>query len=117
MKTEIHRGLSMRFPLSNSAAWLPWALAWVATAASAQTSWTEPAKSRGSVLSELQYVSAFRNYQPYADQPVQPWREANDRVGQIGGWRVYAREAAMSRSKQESPVTDFRTGAGEKVKP
>lgn len=117
MNTEIHRGLSMRFPFSNSAAWLSWVLAWIATAASAQSSLTEPAQSRSSVPGELEYVSAFRNYQPYADQAVQPWREANDRVGQIGGWRVYAREAALSRSKQESPATDSRTGAGEKVKP
>lgn len=40
----------------------------------------------------LSYDSAVAGYQPYADQPVQSWREANDRAGRIGGWRAYARE-------------------------
>ena len=39
------------------------------------------------------YRSAFDGYRNHADQPVGSWREANDRVGRIGGWRAYAREA------------------------
>ena len=39
------------------------------------------------------YRSALEGYQRYSDEPVQPWRESNDNVGKIGGWRVYAREA------------------------
>ena len=39
------------------------------------------------------YSSAFEGYQPYTEQPVAPWRAANDNVGRIGGWRAYAREA------------------------
>ena len=39
------------------------------------------------------YRSAFDGYRHHADQPVGSWREANDRVGRIGGWRAYAREA------------------------
>ena len=35
----------------------------------------------------------FANYQAYADAPVLPWRESNDRVRQVGGWRAYARQA------------------------
>ena len=35
----------------------------------------------------------FANYQDYADAPVSPWRESNDRVRQVGGWRAYARQA------------------------
>ena len=30
---------------------------------------------------------------PGDDKPV-PWRDANDTVGRIGGWRAYARESA-----------------------
>ncbi len=37
---------------------------------------------------------AFEGYQPFADQPVGGWRQLNDTVGAIGGWRAYAREAA-----------------------
>ncbi|MFN3543281.1 MAG: hypothetical protein ACK4UX_00305 [Thiobacillus sp.] len=35
----------------------------------------------------------FQHYQGWRDEPVQDWRPANDRVGQIGGWRTYLREA------------------------
>lgn len=42
--------------------------------------------------SGMGYRSAFEGYRAFKDQPVQPWREANDLVGQIGGWQAYARE-------------------------
>ena len=35
----------------------------------------------------------FANYQAYVDAPVLLWRESNDRVRQVGGWRAYARQA------------------------
>lgn len=38
------------------------------------------------------YRSAFDGYRPFSEQPLDSWREANDRVGQIGGWQAYARE-------------------------
>ena len=41
------------------------------------------------------FRSAFEGYQPYTEQKMAPWKEANDNVGQIGGWRVYAREASQ----------------------
>lgn len=37
--------------------------------------------------------SAFEGYRPFADEPLTSWRESNDNVGRIGGWRAYAREA------------------------
>jgi hypothetical protein len=37
--------------------------------------------------------SAFEGYQNFADEKVQSWKEANDTVGRIGGWRTYAKEA------------------------
>ena len=40
------------------------------------------------------YRSAFQGYQPYTDEKIAPWRESNDTVGTIGGWRAYAKEAA-----------------------
>ena len=42
------------------------------------------------------YVSALRDYQGFADPSPTPWRELNDRVGQRGGWRAYAREPRAS---------------------
>ncbi len=41
------------------------------------------------------YRPVFEGYQPYTDQPVGNWREANDAVGRAGGWREYAREAEV----------------------
>lgn len=52
-------------------------------AASAPSS--EPAASSA-------YRSAFAGYRAFAEQALTPWRQANDAVGQIGGWQAYARE-------------------------
>lgn len=40
------------------------------------------------------YTSAFRRYRPNADVEVGAWRDLNENVGRIGGWRVYGREAS-----------------------
>lgn len=45
------------------------------------------------------YRSALENYQPYADEKVRPWKEANDAVRAIGGWRTYAKEANEQSGK------------------
>jgi hypothetical protein len=42
----------------------------------------------------LKYRSALEGWRAHAEQPVTPWRDANDLVGRIGGWQAYAREAA-----------------------
>lgn len=41
----------------------------------------------------LEYRSALEGYQSYTDEKLLSWKESNDRVGSIGGWRVYAKEA------------------------
>lgn len=60
------------------------------------------------------YQSSLTRYQRYAEQPVTSWREANDTVNRIGGWRTYAREGrqadapaapASSPSGPASPAT------------
>lgn len=40
------------------------------------------------------YQSALDGYQPFADEKLAPWKESNDNVGRIGGWRAYAKEAS-----------------------
>ncbi|WP_310384361.1 hypothetical protein [Roseateles sp.] len=42
------------------------------------------------------YRSAFQGYRPNTEAEVGSWKEANDRVGSIGGWRVYAKEAQQA---------------------
>ena len=39
------------------------------------------------------FRSAFEGYPAFRDEPVRTWREVNDQVGRIGGWRTYARES------------------------
>lgn len=39
------------------------------------------------------YQSALEGYRPYSDEKVLSWKDSNDMVGKIGGWRVYAKEA------------------------
>jgi hypothetical protein len=39
------------------------------------------------------YRSAFDGYRGFTDEKSVPWREANETVGRIGGWRAYAKEA------------------------
>ncbi len=60
------------------------------TAASAQA---QSAPSWSTSTPTLQYRSALAQYRGFNDQPVTSWVEANDTVGKIGGWRVYAKEA------------------------
>lgn len=39
------------------------------------------------------YRSAFAGFRAFAEQPVGSWRQANEVVSDVGGWRAYAREA------------------------
>ena len=64
---------------------------------------SKPETTNISLPSKLQYKSAISGYQVYADQEVLPWREANDRVGRIGGWRAYAKEAATGQPAPDTP--------------
>lgn len=41
----------------------------------------------------LSYQSSFSQYRRLDDGKLISWRDANDTVTRIGGWRVYAREA------------------------
>jgi hypothetical protein len=52
--------------------------------------------------------SAFEGYRRFDAQTVAPWRESNDTVGRIGGWKVYAREAQQPDAAPSQPAA--RTG-------
>ena len=79
-----------RFQLRLAAAWA----ACTAAAAVAQTQ-AAPAAAAPTVT----YRSTFEGYQPFNDQPVGAWKDANDTVGRIGGWRAYAKEAQAADGK------------------
>lgn len=54
------------------------------------------------------YRSVFTDYRSYSEQAVVSWRESNQLVGDIGGWRSYAREAqsGIASGGSESPSRD-----------
>jgi len=70
----------------------------------------------------LSYASVFKNYHSYRKEEVASWREANDTVGRIGGWRYYLEEAAQSESSappaplpiSHSDESDTHSGHGGK---
>jgi hypothetical protein len=41
----------------------------------------------------VSYTSPIADYQKFSDEKVLPWKAANDKVAEIGGWRAYAKEA------------------------
>lgn len=51
---------------------------------------------------ELVYESSFQNYQRYSASDIQPWKQANDTVKDIGGWREYAKEIAKDQDTKPS---------------
>lgn len=62
---------------------------------------TEPRLPQSTTEQSVQFKSSFSGYVPYSEQSIESWREANDRVGEIGGWRVYAKEAQRARASSE----------------
>ena len=51
------------------------------------------------------YKSPFADYRPLGEDKDTPWRDANETVGKIGGWRAYAREAAEAMKARETVNT------------
>ena len=70
--------------------WLASMTCIVVFGASAQT--TSPAPQPENFRPQA-YRSALADYQPFNDAKLAPWKESNDTVGSVGGWRAYAREA------------------------
>ena len=82
----------MTFSLPYGAGFWLVPLVAVTVTAVAQAQVNTPPESNTASVVGLTYRSALENYQPYSAQQVQPWRESNDNVGRIGGWRAYAKE-------------------------
>lgn len=87
----------------------------------------DPLDPQASVPS-LSYRSSFTQYRGLDDGKPISWREANDTVARIGGWRVYARDAQQPDPASEpksagptpaKPATPVAPSAGsnEKAKP
>jgi len=82
------------------------ALAFLSVDVSAQAvTPSQPPTPESRLPTKLQYKSAIGSYQAYVDQEVLSWREANDRVGRIGGWRAYAKEISTGQPTSEEPTS------------
>jgi hypothetical protein len=56
-------------------------------------------------VAPLTYRSSLGEYRRFdAESPVLGWREANDLVERIGGWRAYAREADAPEPAASAPM-------------
>lgn len=73
----------------------------------------------------ISFQSTLQEYQPFAEEKLGSWREANDNVGRIGGWREYAREGRQPeggapattpspRSGEAPPARDPHAGHGQR---
>jgi len=62
----------------------------------------KPEVSKAEKPIELVYESSFQNYQRYSASDIQTWKQANDTVKDIGGWREYAKEIAQDPDTKPS---------------
>lgn len=60
-----------------------------------------PADAKASVP-PVAHSSPFAGYRPHGEAKPAPWREVNDEVGRIGGWKAYAREAYEAAQAKEA---------------
>ena len=63
----------------------------------------------------VNHRSTLGEYRRLSDGPNLGWREANDAVGRIGGWRAYAREASqpeMPANAASAPSRPMPAGHG-----
>ncbi len=86
------------------------------TAAMAQAPATaprpDPADAKAAVPATL-YASPFAAYRPLGDVSTGKWKDTNDTVGKIGGWKVYSREGQQAGE----PAKPAEAGhAGHKMK-
>ena len=112
----------MKNPLL-AAAWLIAAVAPVLTVvAHAQSAPLAPAGRPDPLHAEAavppaEYHSALTDYRPLAEEKVAPWKETNDTVGRIGGWRVYAREAREAGPAAATTAPDTNPVSSEAAEP
>ena len=66
----------------------------------------DPLDTNAAVL-PLVYRSMFEGYRPNAEAALGAWKDANDNVGRVGGWRVYARQARQPEAPEAATAADI----------
>lgn len=68
-------------------------------------------------ISPLYFRSTYTHYQKFSETPILSWREANDAVEKIGGWRFYAKEVTLPDAADASTDHKNRPQVKEPAKP
>ncbi len=76
----------------------------------------DPADASAPVPS-THYQSPFTDYRVLGDDKHVGWRDANDTVGKIGGWRAYAREASDAAKAREATKAGAAANGGTAKQP
>jgi hypothetical protein len=88
-RTQPTEGLTMKLFLFLCGS----TLAAAASAADAPAAARPDPAAANAPVPPVQYKSPFAGFRALGDDKPVGWRQANDTVNGIGGWRVYAREA------------------------
>ncbi len=83
-----------RVATPDPARWYRWVsitCAWMLTTAVVQAAET-PSMTMDIGAAQPSFL-LFNQYQGWRDEPLQDWAAANRRVGEIGGWLTYLRQA------------------------
>jgi hypothetical protein len=62
------------------------------------------------------YRSAWSGYRPFADEKAISWKEANNAVGRIGGWRAYLRESQSGQPSDSERAARTAPGTQDSAK-
>lgn len=77
------------------------------------TAWAQPTPAPAAPrMTPPEYRSVLEGYQRHGEQEIAPWRESNDTVGRIGGWRAYANEATGGASSPARGASAPAAGSG-----
>jgi hypothetical protein len=94
---------------------LSWAVAIGLSLAATQTVALETVPSS---TVKLEFQSVYAKYQKFEAQDVSNWRNTNDVVEQIGGWRAYAKEVnrpeVADTPDRQAPSTNSKADSGDK---
>lgn len=102
-------------------------LAWfLSVATAAPLAWAQPAPDRarpdpqdaGVSVPRVIYRSSLATYRALSDEKPASWKETNDNVGRVGGWRAYAKEAQRAKPARDStPLNADRPSPAAGAKP
>jgi hypothetical protein len=88
-----------------------WLALFATTTCAAAMAQQAPPPGASPATAPAPYRSAFEGYQRFAEEKLAPWKESNDTVGKVGGWRAYAREASEGTAKPAAPSAPSATPA------